>query len=59
MTVAVDGYQVGYTGVQCALRALQGETLEKFIATPASIVTKDNAEEQKKFVASRTNGTAN
>ena len=59
MTVAVDGYQVGYTGVECALRAIQGETLEKFIATPASIVTKDNAEEQKEFVASRTNGTAN
>lgn len=58
MTVAVDGYEVGYKGVECALRAIQGEELEEFYSTPASIVTKDNAQEQKEYVAARTNGTA-
>ena len=53
MTVAVDGYDVGYRGVQAAVDALNGKTLEKFIASPATIVTKDNAEEQKKIVAEK------
>lgn len=53
MTVAVDGYDVGYRGVQAAVDVLNGKTLEKFIASPATIVTKDNAQEQRKVVQDR------
>lgn len=48
MTVAVDGYDVGYRGVQAAVDALNGKTLDKFIASTASIVTADNAEERRR-----------
>lgn len=53
MTVAVDGYDVGYRGVQAAVDALNGKTLEKFIASPATIVSMDNAEAQKKTVKAK------
>ena len=56
MTVAVDGYDVGYRGVQAAVDALNGKTLDKFIASTASIVTADNAEEQKAIVEKKQNG---
>lgn len=56
MTVAVDGYDVGYRGVQAAVDALNGKTLDKFIASTASIVTADNAEEQKAIVEKKRNG---
>lgn len=46
MTVAVDGYDVGYLGVQAAVDALNGKTLEKFIATDATVVTAENAAER-------------
>lgn len=53
MTVAVDGYDVGYRGVQAALDAYNNKTLEKFIASPATIVTKDNAEQVKQEVSAK------
>ena len=56
MTVAVDGYDVGYRGVQAAADALNGKTLDKFIASTASIVTADNAEAQKEIVEKKQNG---
>lgn len=53
MTVAVDGYDVGYLGVQAAVDALNGKTLEKFIATDATIVTAENAAERRAEVEKR------
>ena len=53
MTVAVDGYDVGYLGVQEAVDALNGKTLEKFIATDATVVTAENAAERRAEVEKR------
>lgn len=53
MTVAVDGYDVGYLGVQAAVDALNGKTLEKFIATDATVVTAGNAAERRAEVEKR------
>ena len=47
---------MGYRGVQAAVDALNGKTLDKFIASTASIVTADNAEEQKAIVEKKQNG---
>lgn len=56
MTVAVDGYDVGYRGVEAALKAINGEELEQFIASPATIVSADNAKEQMELVEKKQNG---
>ena len=53
MTVAVDGYDVGYLGVQAAVDALNGKKLDEFIATDATIVTADNAAERRAEVEKR------
>lgn len=53
MTVAVDGYDVGYLGVQAAVDALNGKTLDKFIATDATVVTAENAAERRTEVEKR------
>ena len=53
MTVAVDGYDVGYLGVQAAVDALNGKTLEKFIATDATVVTAENGAERRAEVEKR------
>lgn len=53
MTAAVDGYDVGYLGVQAAVDALNGKTLEKFIATDATVVTAENAAERRAEVEKR------
>ena len=53
MTVAVDGYDVGYLGVQAAVDALNGKTLEKFIATDATVVTAENAAVRRAEVEKR------
>ena len=53
MTVAVDGYDVGYLGVQAAVDALNEKTLEKFIATDATVVTAENAAERRAEVEKR------
>ena len=53
MTVAVDGYDVGYLGVQAAVDALNGKKLDEFIATDATAVTADNAAERRAEVEKR------
>ena len=53
MTVAVDGYDVGYLGVQAAVDALNGKQLDEFIATDATVVTADNAAERRAEVEKR------
>ena len=53
MTVDVDGYDVGYLGVQAAVDALNGKKLDEFIATDATIVTADNAAERRAEVEKR------
>ena len=53
MTVAVDGYDVGYLGVQAAVDALNGKKLDEFIATGATVVTADNAAERRAEVEKR------
>ena len=53
MTVAVDGYDVGYLGVQAAVDALNGKKLDEFIATDATVVTADNAADRRAEVEKR------
>lgn len=53
MTVAVDGYDVGYKGVEAAVKTLNGESVEKFIASDATIVTAENAQERREVVEER------
>mgnify|MGYP003088015949 CR=1 FL=1 len=53
MTVAVDGYDVGYLGEQAAVDALNGKKLDEFIATDATVVTADNAAERRAEVEKR------
>ena len=53
MTVAVDGYDVGYLGVQAAVDALNGKKLDEFIATDATVVSADNAAERRAEVEKR------
>ena len=53
MTVAVDGYDVGYLGVHAAVDALNGKKLDEFIATDATVVTADNAAERRAEVEKR------
>lgn len=53
MTVAVDGYDVGYLGVQAAVDALNGKKLDEFIATDATVVTAENAAERRAEVEKR------
>ncbi len=53
MTVAVDGYDVGYKGVEAAVKALNGEELEEFIVSDATIVTAENAQERREIVEER------
>ena len=53
MTVAVDGYDVGYLGVQAAVDAHNGKKLDEFIATDATDVTADNAAERRAEVEKR------
>lgn len=45
VTVAQEPYQVGYTGVQTALDAAMGKTVEENIDTGFKLITPDNAEE--------------
>ena len=44
MSVCQQGYSMGYESVAAVVRALQGETLEKFIDAGASIVDPSNAQ---------------
>lgn len=46
MSVAQQGYEMGYKSVEAVVKALNGETLEKFINSGVSIITKENAQER-------------
>jgi len=46
MSVAQQGYEMGYQSVDAIVRALKGETLEKFIDSGADVVTADNAQKR-------------
>lgn len=45
MTVAQNPYDQGYASIMTAVRHLNGESVESFVNTGASIVTKENAQE--------------
>jgi len=44
-TVAQDPYGMGYQAVEAAVAAAKGETVEEFIDTGSTVITKENAEE--------------
>jgi ribose transport system substrate-binding protein len=44
-TVAQDPYGMGYKAVETAIAAAKGETVEEFVDTGSTVITKDNAEE--------------
>lgn len=44
MSVAQQGYEMGYSAVDAVVRSLKGETLDSFIDAGADVVTKDNAQ---------------
>ena len=46
MSVAQEAYDMGYKAVDAAVKALNGETLDEFIDSGCSVVTKDNAQER-------------
>ena len=46
MSVAQEAYDMGYKAVEAAVKSVNGETLEKFIDSGCSVVTKDNAQER-------------
>lgn len=46
MSVAQEAYDMGYKAVEAAVKAVNGETLEKFIDSGCSVVNKDNAQER-------------
>ena len=46
MSVAQEAYDMGYKAVDAAVKAVNGEKLEKFIDSGCSVVTKDNAQER-------------
>ncbi|MDQ0856579.1 sugar ABC transporter substrate-binding protein [Bacillus sp. V2I10] len=49
-TVAQNPYDMGYNGVENAVKAIKGENVEKRIDTGADVITKENAEEKLKFL---------
>ena len=46
MSVAQEAYDMGYKAVDAVVKALNGETLEKFIDSGCSVINKDNAQER-------------
>jgi ribose transport system substrate-binding protein len=48
--LAQNPYDMGYIGVQQALKAIQGETVSKRIDSGVDIITKDNAEDKLSFL---------
>jgi len=51
-TIAQSPYQMGYQGVENALKAIKGEEVEQRIDSGIDIITKENAEEQLEFINS-------
>lgn len=46
MSVAQDPYGMGYKAVEACVAAINGATLDEFIDTGCSVITKDNAQDQ-------------
>lgn len=46
MSVAQEAFDMGYMAVEAAVKALDGETLDEFIDSGCSVVTKDNAQKR-------------
>ena len=46
MSVAQEAYDMGYKAVEAAVKAVNGETLDKFIDSGCSVISKDNAQER-------------
>lgn len=46
MSVAQEGYNMGYKSIEAVVKSLQGETVEEFIDSGASVVDKSNAQER-------------
>lgn len=44
-TVAQDPFNMGYKPAEVAVKAAKGETVESFIDTGSTVITKENAEE--------------
>ncbi|KAA9016983.1 sugar ABC transporter substrate-binding protein [Niallia endozanthoxylica] len=49
-SVAQSPYDIGYMGVENAVKAIKGEKVENRIPTPIKVVTKENAEEHLKEI---------
>ena len=47
MSVAQQGYEMGYMAVEAVVNNLNGEEVEEFIDSGADVVTADNAQERK------------
>ena len=47
MSVAQQGYEMGYMSVEAVVNKLNGEEIEAFIDSGADVVTADNAQERK------------
>lgn len=51
-TIAQSPYNMGYQGVENALKAIKGEKIENRIDSGIDIITQDNAEEKLEFLKS-------
>jgi len=51
-SVAQMPYDMGYKGVEYALKVIKGETIEKRIDSGVDLITKENAEEKLEFLKS-------
>lgn len=49
-TIAQNPYDMGYKGVENAVKAIEGESVEKRIDTGADVITPENAEEKLAFL---------
>ena len=46
MSVAQEAYDMGYKAVEAAVKAVNGETLDKFIDSGCDVINKDNAQKR-------------
>lgn len=46
MSVAQSAYKMGYMAVEACVKAINGETVDAFVDSGSSIITKENAQEQ-------------
>jgi ribose transport system substrate-binding protein len=57
MSVAQQGYEMGYSAVDAVVKALNGEEIEEFIDSGAAVVDPDNAQERKDLLQSYIDAT--